>query len=156
MTRPVKKNPPGPVRLSPPRCIMKHLVMRLSMKFVIALVLWSANACAPAHQDTRTAPMAALPTTQLRVQVINQHPAPVSVSLFDSGLKVRLGMVLSMGSEVFHVRGSVVSHDRELRLIVEPVAASEVYVSDVIRVAPGQHVRLQVGSHVLLSQHFVQ
>jgi hypothetical protein len=135
---------------------MKHLAMKLSTQVVVAFALSSLIACAPAHHGTPTTPIEALSATQLRVQVENHHLGPVVVSLFDSGLKARLGMVLGMSSEVFNVRGTVVSPDRELRLIVEPVATSDVYVSDVIRVAPGQHVRLQVGSQVLLSQYFIR
>jgi hypothetical protein len=130
--------------------------MKLAMLLVIALALWSTSGCAPAQQATRTAATAASPATQLRVQVDSNYPAPIVVFLVDAGIKVRLGMVLGMTSEVFHVRGAVVHADRELRLIVEPLGAAYVYVSEVIRVSGGQSVKLQVATHVLLSQHSIR
>lgn len=130
--------------------------MKPSMQLMIVLALCSANGCAPAQQGRGSAPDVVSQTTQIRLHVDNQHVGPVIVSLVDAGLKTRLGMVVGMASEVFHVRGSVVTPDRELRLVVEPLDAREAYVSDVIRLRPGQGLRLQVGSHVLLSQYFIR
>jgi hypothetical protein len=120
------------------------------------VALWSASGCAPALQGHGAAPGGPSQTTHFRLQVNNQYTGPINVSLIDGGLKTRLGMVLGMASEVFRVSGRVVTPDRELRLVVEPVDAVDAYVSDIIRIRSGQGLRLQVGSHVLLSQYFIR
>jgi hypothetical protein len=130
--------------------------MKPSMQLMVGLALWSASGCVPAQQGHGAAPNGPSQTTRFSVQVDNQYMGPITVSLVDAGLKTRLGMVLGMASEVFHVSGSVVTPDRELRLVVEPLDADDAYVSDIIRIRSGQGLRLQVGSHVLLSQHFIR
>jgi hypothetical protein len=149
-TRPDKKNPEGPCTNA---C---EGVMKASMQLMVGLALWSASGCAPAQQGHGAAPNGPSRATHFRVQVDNQYMGPINVSLVDAGVKTRLGMVLGMGSEVFRVSGSVVTPDRELRLVVEPLDAGEAYVSDIIRISSGQGLRLQVGSHVLLSQYFIR
>jgi hypothetical protein len=148
--RPGKKNPAGPCTIT---C---EGVMKPSTQLMVGLALWSASGCAPAQQGHGAAPGVPSQTTHFRLQVDNQYMGPVHIFLVDGGLKTRLGMVLGMASEVFRVSGSVVTPDRELRLVVEPVDAVDAYVSDIIRIRSGQGLRLQVGSHVLLSQYFVR
>jgi hypothetical protein len=148
--RPGKKNPAGPCT------IICEGVMKPSMQLMVGLALWSASGCVPAQRGHEAAPSGPLPTTHFRVQVDNQHMGPINVSLVDGGLKTRLGMVVGMGSEVFRVSGRVVTPDRELRLVVEPLGAAEAYVSDIIRIRSGQGLRLQVGSQVLLSHYFIR
>jgi hypothetical protein len=112
------------------------------------------GACAPgatggSRADVSAAPRAQRAPTTVKVQNFNWQD--VVVYVVQSGQRVRLGMVTSMGTGRFRLPDRFLGSAGDIRLYADPVGSSHGYTTEAIRVVSGQEVSLSVQNSLSLS-----
>ena len=113
-----------------------------------AALLFSACASGANRASSRpdSAPVA--------LTVTNQNWLDVDVYAIRGTARYRLGAVGGNSSATLRIPSSLIAHG-DLRLMADPVGSNDVYVSDVIPVAPDQSVQLTVAPRMRMSSYAV-
>jgi len=85
---------------------------------------------------------------------MNQNWLDVDVYAIRGTARYRLGAVGGNSSATLRIPSSLIAHG-DLRLMADPVGSNDVYVSDVIPVAPDQSVQLTVAPRMRMSSYAV-
>lgn len=119
---------------------------RLAMALGLALAI---TGCASAAYDTPA--NAATGDGAATVVVQNNNWSDMTVYALRNGVRMRLGMVVSMGAERFTLPRMLMSGAGEFRLIADPIGSSEAFRTPPLMVAPGQRVELTLQNSLALS-----
>ncbi len=98
----------------------------------------------------------AAPEANTWVHASNQNWQDIDLFLVRPGLKVRLGMVTSMGSMSFRIPKSVMDGSAGVRLLVSPIGGGNEYMTPEIALNPGEVVQLEVENELRLSSYSVR
>jgi hypothetical protein len=119
----------------------------------LAITLF-AGACGTADTGPRSAPVPV--TDQTVVRVTNNNWSDVRVYLVYGTQRIRLGTVTSMQAAVLRVPQTYTSTSRSVRLLIDPIAQRETYLSEPITLGPGQHVDFRVQNHLAISSYSIR
>ena len=108
-----------------------------------ALLLVGSSACSGNAPRGREAPEATL------VRVQNFNPLRVTVEVVSSGNDRRLGQVETNATETFTLPRGVNPYG--LRIRVDPIGSTEVFLSDALTPSPGDAIDVQVQSNLGLT-----
>lgn len=89
------------------------------------------------------------------VQVRNDNWNTVDVYLLRSGVKWRLGMVVTGRTEKFTLPVDFERATGDLRLLVDPIGSTEVFATDPLLFNRGDTIRLDVQNHLPLTSFAV-
>lgn len=107
------------------------------------------SACARANRASTGADLPPVPLT-----VTNQNWLDVNVFVIRGTSRYRLGAVGGNSSATLRIPSSIIVRG-ELQLMADPVGSNDVYVSDLIPVAPDQQVQLTVAPRMRMSTYAV-
>jgi hypothetical protein len=110
-------------------------------------VVLSACAAGPGANDRP----AIAPGSDAVVQVTNNNWSDVRVYAERDGLRIRLGRVTSMGTEVFRMPAVLMASTGPIRLIADPLGSSETHVTHGMLVWAGQRVNYTVSNDLRIS-----
>lgn len=129
--------------------------MRVPRILLLALtgVLFLAATACRSGEDESPLSRAPRPTGPIQVEVQNNNFLDVTVYAMDNGQNIRLGNVTGKQSETLTLDPRRLSPGGTLRLLVDPIGASDAFLSDRVVVGSGQRVFLQIGA--VLSQSYV-
>ena len=108
------------------------------------------SACASGAKRASTG----LEAAPVLLTVTNQNWLDVDVFAIRGTARYRLGAVGGNSSATLRIPANLVAHG-DLRLMADPVGSNDVYVSDVIPVAPDQSLQLTVAPRMRMSTYAV-
>lgn len=91
------------------------------------------------------------PGLDAQVHVTNNNWSDVRVYAERDGVRVRLGRVTSMGTEVFRMPEILMASTGPFRLIADPLGSTERHVTHGMLVWPGQKVTYTVSNDLRIS-----
>jgi len=116
---------------------------------MFALVLF-VSGCAAGGQ--RPAALQAGGSDVPVVEVTNNNWSDVVVyAVRETGPRVRLGMVTSMGTQVLRLPQGIVNTIGGIRLVASPIASSSQFQTEPMNVWPGQTIELRIENHLGIS-----
>ncbi|MGH7468537.1 MAG: hypothetical protein ACRENP_11305 [Longimicrobiales bacterium] len=110
------------------------------------------SACASNSQGPQSDQSLSRQTTLL---VENNNWSDMAVYLVRNGLRARVGTVPSFSRARFVLSDALVGGVADLRLLADPIGSNQKYLSDPIRLGPGQQVRFRLENNVQLSSYSV-
>lgn len=113
-----------------------------------AALLLSACASGANRGSTR------LESAPVLLTVTNQNWLDVDVFAIRGSTRYRLGTVGGNSSATLRIPSTLIARG-ELQLMADPIGSSDVYVSDVIPVAPDQSLQLTVAPRMRMSTYAV-
>ena len=123
---------------------MKRLSMSPAPLFLLtALVLVGCST----KDGTQDGPLPS-GSSETRVEVTNNNWLDMAVYAERGGLKVRLGMVTSMGNETLTIPQNVMASSTGIRLIASPIGSSSTYASYPMEVWPGETVEFTIENNL--------
>jgi hypothetical protein len=108
------------------------------------------SACASGGNRTS----AGVDSAPVSLTVTNQNWLDVDVFVIRGTSRYRLGAVGGNSSATLRIPSSLIARG-ELQLMADPVGSNDVYVSDVIPVAPDQSLQLTVAPRMRMSTYAV-
>ena len=128
------------------------MTIRLGLVAAAATILFASGCAANGASDmvSSTEPLSPLSRTAI-VEVENHNWSDMVVYALHGNSRIRLGMVTSLTTARFELPSSALYTVTDLRLVAEPLAASEKYVSEPIRVNQGQLVELRLENALAIS-----
>jgi hypothetical protein len=97
----------------------------------------------------------AAPARTAIVHVNNHNWQDVDVFAVRDGMKVRLGMVTSMGGGDFKLPEAFLVGSPNVQLRIDPIGSSNGYMTQAILVSPGQVVDLRIENNLNLTSYSV-
>lgn len=85
------------------------------------------------------------------VRVTNNNWSTMTVYAVRGTSRFRLGMVTSMGQEVFRLPASLLSPAGGLRLLADAFGGDETFLTEAITVSEGERVELDLQNHLAVS-----
>lgn len=85
------------------------------------------------------------------VQVDNNNWADMNIYVVRSGMRMRLGTVVSMNSATFVVPEPMVSASGEVRLLADPIGGAPQFMTQPVLVSPGQQIEFTLENNLNLS-----
>lgn len=125
-------------------------VRRVFVAAAVALVL---EACAPATEQAENN-LPARPKTQLIVR--NNNWSEIAVYVVRSGVRARLGNVMSMSNGRFNIPQSYVLGANDIQVQVDPVGSNRTFLSSPVQIFPGARVELTIENSMQLSSFAVR
>lgn len=123
---------------------MKRLSTSLApLVLVTALALTGCST----KKETQDGPLPAV-SQDTRVEVTNNNWLDMAVYAERGGLKVRLGMVTSMGNETLTIPRNVMASSSGIRLIASPIGSSSAYATYPMDVWPGETVEFTIENNL--------
>lgn len=83
---------------------------------------------------------------QTLLHVENRHWADVTVYVVRGGARARMGTVTSMSAETFVVPAEMVSSGTLIRLLADPIGSTTEFLSEQVRVGPGEQVEWRLAN----------
>jgi len=120
---------------------------------LMGLLLLAVAGCKTGEEEPRFQTRGMAFDQPIPVEVDNNNFLDVTVYAMDGGANIRLGNVVGKSTERFTIDPQRITASGGLRLLVDPIGASDAFLSDRVMVGAGQIVVLRVGS--LLSQSFI-
>lgn len=114
---------------------------------LIAAVLLVLSACASAGKRDRASPRGPVTT----VEVSNRNWADLTVYAIRSGMRVRLGSVVSMTTERLKLPPAILAGSGGIRLHVELLGSRQAHTTEAIQVQPGDRIQFDVQNHLAIS-----
>lgn len=108
----------------------------------------------PSCASTRGGP-ASPPGPVTVVEVQNRNWADITIYVIRSGMRQRLGSVVSMTTERLKVPAGVLSGSEGIRLHVEVLGSRDAFTTEAIQVQPGDRVQFDVENHLAISSYSV-
>lgn len=126
----------------------------------IAVALGSAllaGGCATGRSSTYDEMTAAqpAPTDAAVVHVANNNWQDIDVFAVRNGMKLRLGMVQSMGATDFRLPASFIEGAPNVQVYIHPIGSNGGYLSQAMLVNVGQRVDLHVENNLNLTSYSV-
>ena len=90
-------------------------------------------------------------TRAATVRVENLNWSDMNVYVLQNGARTRLGTVTSMNTSVFRLPAHVLASTASVRLLLDPIGSSEMYLTDPVQVRSGQQIALNVQNSLPLS-----
>lgn len=115
----------------------------------VLAVSMAMGGCGPAASGPNAGPSPAAQRSTVMVQ--NHNWSDVRVYLIYGQQRIRLGLVNSMRTEVFRVPITYARTGGTLRLMVQPMASNQVYLSESLQLYRGQQANLTVHNHLAIS-----
>jgi hypothetical protein len=103
----------------------------------------AGEAAAKAHASAGARP------ATLKVENLNW--SDMNVYVLQNGARTRLGTVTSMNTTVFRLPAHVLASTANVRLLLDPIGSSEMYLTDPVQVRSGQQIALNVQNSLPLS-----
>lgn len=94
--------------------------------------------------------------SQAQVRVTNNNWSDVRVFVEREGLRVRLGSVTTMATEVFRLPAALAESSGLIRLIADPIGSGDRHVTHSIMIWPGQLIDYTVSNDLAISSAFVR
>jgi hypothetical protein len=92
-----------------------------------------------------------VPAPSAIIEVQNNNWADIVVYAVRNGMRMRLGMVTSMGRERFPLPASVFASSGDVQLLADPIGGATPYLFPPVTVHQGQRVELRLENHLPLS-----
>jgi hypothetical protein len=118
-----------------------------------AIALTLTSACSAAGSAPASGPLP--PEEATTVEVANHNWSDMNVYAVRSGMRYRLGTVISMTTERFRLPPGAVSPGAELRLLVDPIGGTRTFNTAPIQVSPGQRIEFTIQNHLAISSYSV-
>ena len=117
------------------------------MRAVLALALPLAAACASGGGPGA----AGKPEPPVTVVVDNRNFSDMTVTVLQSGRRVRLGMVTGLTTRRFRLPGDMADSPSDIRLHADRIGGSQGWLSPPVRVRPGEELALTIDASLQLS-----
>jgi hypothetical protein len=104
------------------------------------------------HEDAGPSPMG----DGFELTLNNHHWLDVNIFVQHDGEASRVTTVTASSSQSLILPGWLLGDSKLVRIIAEPVGAQDSYVTDLLRVDPGQSVELNVESTLATSNYSIQ
>lgn len=88
------------------------------------------------------------PNPRKFVIVQNRHWSDVRISAIRSGARYRLGTVHSMHTDTLVIPSVITSGIIDLQFLAEPIGSSSHFLSERVRVGPGEDVELRIANEL--------
>ena len=95
--------------------------------------------------------LASAGTRAATVKVENLNWSDMNVYVLQNGARTRLGTVTSMNTTVFRLPTHVLASTATVRLLLDPIGSSEMFVTDPVQVRGGEQIALNVQNSLPLS-----
>ena len=118
---------------------------------LVAVVIATATGCAAKRSGQVGLANADAPS----VTVQNDNWLDVAVYLVRGASRFRIGTVRSTSTETFRLPAGAHSGGSPLRIMADPIGASQRYLTDPVVLAPGQRLELRVASPINVSSFAV-
>ncbi|MGW8267951.1 MAG: hypothetical protein ACWGSQ_16410 [Longimicrobiales bacterium] len=119
-----------------------------------ALAAFFASACA---KQTAPSPFTAgeggRQAREIRIEVVNNNFADMTIYVMESGSNFRLGDVTGKTTGRFTLDPNQISPSGGLRLLADPIGSRDAFLSDPVSAGPGSFVVFTIGA--ALSQSYV-
>ncbi len=119
------------------------LTQRPILAFALACAV-GLGACALLRKGNAEGEEAESRQTLLHVE--NRHWADVTVYVIRGGARARMGTVTSLSSKTFVVPAEMVSSGTLIRLLADPVGSTTEFLSEQVRVDPGDQVEWRLAN----------
>jgi hypothetical protein len=131
----------------------KEILMKTARSLPILLLAATLGLGACATGRNVQVESSSTPTARrgVQVNVQNDNTDDVDVYVMGGGQVWRLGHVTGLSNATLTIPASIVASSPELRLLADPLAAFNAYLSDPITVTSGDTVQFQIGSALGLS-----
>lgn len=83
--------------------------------------------------------------------VENRHWADVTVYVIRGGARARMGTVTSMSTVTFVVPPEMLSAGADIRLLADPVGSTTEFLSELVRVEPGEEIEWRLANKLIHS-----
>jgi len=118
---------------------------------LVAVFVATATGCASKRSAKVGWSKADVPTVTVR----NDNWLDVAVYLVRGASRFRIGTVRSASTETFRLPDGEGSGGTPLRIMADPIGASQRYVTDPVTLGPGQRLELNVASQINVSSFAV-
>ena len=126
-------------------------------RFFLATAALAAFAAVSCAKQTAPSPFttgaASREARAIRIEVVNNNFADMTIYVMDSGTNFRLGDVTGKTTGRFTLDPNQVSPSGGLRLLADPIGSRDAFLSDPVSAGPGSFVVFTVGA--ALSQSYV-
>jgi hypothetical protein len=122
---------------------------RLSSIVASIAVVATFAACAP-NQAPASAPGVGGPASA-RVEVQNNNWSDMTIWAYRDGLRVRLGTVTSMATQVFNLPRTIASAAGSIRLVASPLASNTQHTTPAVTIWPGQTIEFRIENQIGIS-----
>ncbi len=133
---------------------MTRIGMALALSGILLTGACATGRAAAAPEDQPDA--LAAPDAPAMVHINNQNWQDIDVFLVRPGMKLRLGLVSSMGTLAFKLSENVLQGSAGVRLLISPIGGGGDYVTPEIPLSQGQTLELQVENNLRLSSFDVR
>lgn len=113
---------------------------------LIPVVLAAGCALLPGGKKSDDSEAEANPRKVVIVQ--NRHWSDVRISAIRGGARYRLGTVNSMHTDTLVIPPVITSGIVDLRFLAEPIGSSSRFLSEPVRVGPGEDVELRIANEL--------
>ncbi|HEX6308689.1 MAG TPA: hypothetical protein VFZ69_10905 [Longimicrobiales bacterium] len=114
----------------------------------LAMALGLGLAVAGCASETDDTPKNAFGEGTATVVVQNNNWADMTVYAVRNGLRMRLGMVVSMGAQRFKLPRNALGGAGDLRLLADPIGSDAVFRTQPLLVAPGQLIEFTLQNNL--------
>lgn len=111
----------------------------------------SLAACAPAMSSDGAATM----PEQTALVVDNNNWTDMTLYVLRDGMRVRIGSVTALSKARFRLSDALIGGAGDVRILADPLAAGDRFVSHPLTILPGQEVRLRLENNIALSSYSV-
>ena len=118
---------------------------------LVAVVIATAMGCASKRSGHNGWSNADAPSVTVR----NDNWLDVAVYLVRGASRFRIGTVRSTSTETFRLPAGAHSGGTPLRIMADPIGASQGYLTDPVVLGPGQRLELMVASQINVSSFAV-
>jgi hypothetical protein len=126
-------------------------------RFFLAAAALTALAVTGCSKQTASSPFtmgaANRETREIRIEVVNNNFADMSIYVMDSGTNFRVGDVTGKTTARFTLDPYQISPSGGLRLLADPVGSRDAFLTDPVSAGPGSFVIFTIGA--ALSQSYV-
>jgi len=127
-------------------------------RFYLAAAVLAALAATSCSKQTASSPFTGgggqgREARQIRIEVVNNNFADMSIYVMDSGTNFRVGDVTGKTTARFTLDPNQISPSAGLRLLADPIGSRDAFLSDPVSAGPGSFVVFTIGA--ALSQSYV-
>ena len=126
-------------------------------RFYLAAAALAAFAATSCSKQTAPSPFtggaAGREAREIRIEVVNNNFADMTIYVMDSGTNFRVGDVTGKTTARFTLDPNQISPSAGLRLLADPIGSRDAFLTDPVSAGPGSFVVFTIGA--ALSQSYV-